>query len=119
MAGNEECGRVKRVTLRDIAAEAQVSLATVDRVLNGRLPTAEDAGRLVYTRQVLEEAMRLYPAVPINGRLVVEDAEVDGHQILGAHPAYQPIRHLSQQGIADMVIHAVVDRLEVVEIQHH
>lgn len=48
--------------------------------------------------------------------LVATDA---GHQILGAHPAHQPIRHLPQQGIADMVIHAVVDRLEVVEIQHH
>ncbi|MNG98728.1 hypothetical protein D3C79_578780 [compost metagenome] len=50
------------------------------------------------------------------GELVAADA---GHQILGAHPAHQPIRHLSQQGIADVVIHAVVDRLEVVEIQHH
>lgn len=34
---------MKRVTLRDIAAEAQVSLATVDRVLNGRPGVSEEA----------------------------------------------------------------------------
>ncbi|CAI9416242.1 hypothetical protein ANOBCDAF_03671 [Pleomorphomonas sp. T1.2MG-36] len=34
---------MKRVTLRDIASEAQVSLATVDRVLNGRSGVSEDA----------------------------------------------------------------------------
>lgn len=48
--------------------------------------------------------------------LVAADA---GHQIFGAHSAHQPIRYLSQQGITSVVIHAVVDRLEVVEIQYH
>ena len=33
----------------------------VDRTLNGRLPTMEDIPKLVYTRQVLDETMRLYP----------------------------------------------------------
>ena len=33
----------------------------VDRALNGRLPTMEDIPKLVYTRQVLDETMRLYP----------------------------------------------------------
>ena len=50
------------------------------------------------------------------GELVAADA---GHQIFGAHPAHQPIRHLPQQGVTGMVIHAVVDRLEVVEVEHH
>ena len=33
----------------------------VDRTLNGRLPTIEDLPKLVYTRQVIDETMRLYP----------------------------------------------------------
>lgn len=37
--------------------------AEVGRVLAGRTPTMEDAEQLVYTRQVLDETMRLYPPV--------------------------------------------------------
>jgi cytochrome P450 len=40
----------------------------VDSVLGGRLPTAEDIGRLTYTRQVADEALRLYPSVWIMPR---------------------------------------------------
>ncbi len=36
--------------------------AEVDRVLNGRAPGLEDADRLVYTRQIIDETLRLYPA---------------------------------------------------------
>ncbi len=50
------------------------------------------------------------------GELVAADA---GHQIFGAYPAHQPIRHLPQQGVTGMVIHAVIDRLEVVEVEYH
>ena len=39
------------------------------RVLGGRTPTAEDVPNLPYTRQVIEEAMRLYPPAPaVTGR---------------------------------------------------
>jgi len=58
-------------------ADARVA-EELDRVLNGRLPTAEDAGRLVYTRQVLEEAMRLYPPAPFLGREAIEADELCG-----------------------------------------
>ncbi|MDR3374946.1 MAG: LacI family DNA-binding transcriptional regulator [Ancalomicrobiaceae bacterium] len=43
---------MKRVTLRSIAAEAEVSLATVDRVLNGRAGVSEEAEARV--RQAME-----------------------------------------------------------------
>lgn len=33
----------------------------VDRTLNGRMPTFEDIPKLAYTRQALDETMRLYP----------------------------------------------------------
>ncbi|GAB1580431.1 LacI family DNA-binding transcriptional regulator [Phyllobacterium phragmitis] len=38
----------KRPTIADLAAEAGVSVATVDRVLNGRLPVREETARRVY-----------------------------------------------------------------------
>ncbi len=38
---------MKRVTLRDVAKEAGVSLATVDRVLNGRSKVRPDAAERV------------------------------------------------------------------------
>jgi len=38
----------KRSTIRDLAREAGVSVATVDRVLNARLPVREDTARRVY-----------------------------------------------------------------------
>jgi cytochrome P450 len=45
-------------------AEAARLHAELDSVLAGRTPTAEDVQRLPYTRMVIEEAMRLYPAAP-------------------------------------------------------
>ncbi len=57
--------------------------AELDAVLGGRLPTAEDVPRLVYTRRVLDETMRLYPPVYVLSRKVVEDDTVCGYQVLG------------------------------------
>jgi cytochrome P450 len=37
-------------------------------VLQGRLPTLDDVSKLVYTRAVIEETLRLYPPVPILSR---------------------------------------------------
>lgn len=48
------------------------------RVLNGRLPEADDAANLAYTRQVFEEALRLYPPAPFLGREAVEPDELCG-----------------------------------------
>jgi len=57
--------------------------AELDSVLGGRLPTAEDVPRLVYTRRVLDETMRLYPPVYILSRKVVSDDTICGYQVLG------------------------------------
>src|SRR3984893_313760 len=38
------------------------------QVLGGRLPTLADVPQLVYTRAVFDEAIRLYPPVPVLGR---------------------------------------------------
>jgi len=55
--------------------------AELRRVLGGRLPSFEDLPRLVYTRQVLTEAMRLYPPVYVIGREPVRDVQVGGYTL--------------------------------------
>ena len=51
-------------------------------VLKGRPPRFEDLERLPYTRQVIQEAMRLYPPVPgLAGRRAEADDVIGGHRI--------------------------------------
>jgi cytochrome P450 len=59
-------------------AEAQRVVTEVDRVLGGRVPTAEDIPKLEHTRRVFFETMRLYPPVPVVLRAAVEDDDLDG-----------------------------------------
>jgi len=51
------------------------------RVLNGRTPVAEDLHKLEYTRQVIEEGLRLYPPAWMVGRKALEDDEIGGFHI--------------------------------------
>jgi len=53
----------------------------LDRVLGGRLPTLADVPRLIYTRAVFEEAIRLYPPVPLLGRQALHAEEIRGRRI--------------------------------------
>jgi cytochrome P450 len=54
--------------------EVEASLhAELDRVLGGRRPTMADLEKLVFTRQVLTESMRLYPPAWIIGRRALVD----------------------------------------------
>ena len=53
----------------------------LDRVLGGRLPTLADVPRLIYTRAVFEEAIRLYPPVPLLGRQALHEEEIRGRRI--------------------------------------
>jgi cytochrome P450 len=45
----------------------------VDEVLGARVITPDDLARLVFTRAVLDEAMRLYPPVPFMSRTAIAD----------------------------------------------
>src|ERR1700761_3104107 len=49
--------------------------AELDAVLGGRIPTLEDLPKLVYTRMIIEETMRVYPPAP--GLSVREAKEAD------------------------------------------
>lgn len=53
----------------------------VDGVLNGRLPTFDDLPNLPYTKMVFEEAMRVYPPVPMLPRYAVKETFVDGYHV--------------------------------------
>ncbi len=53
----------------------------LDRVLAGRLPTADDLPDLLYTRMVLSESIRLYPPAYVIGRQAIEPYEVRDYVI--------------------------------------
>ena len=53
----------------------------VDRVLGDRQPTVADIARLVFTEQVVSEAIRLYPPAWIIGRRAINEYRVDDYVI--------------------------------------
>jgi hypothetical protein len=55
--------------------------AELAAVLGGRAPTEEDVGKLVYTRMVIEESMRLYPPVHTIARTALADDTLAGRPI--------------------------------------
>jgi cytochrome P450 len=56
--------------------------AELDAVLGGGAPTADDLPKLVYTRRVVEEAMRLYPPAPaVTGRVAAGPDEICGYPV--------------------------------------
>lgn len=73
-----------------------------DQVLGGRPPTVADLPHLVYTRMVVEEAMRLYPSAWTISRRALAADEIGGYHIPARaivalspytthrHPAYWP-----------------------------
>ena len=55
--------------------------AELRQVLAGRPPNLEDLPKLIYTRAVFEEAIRLYPPVPLLGRQVLRDENIRGRAV--------------------------------------
>lgn len=53
----------------------------VDRVLQARIPTADDVDKLVYTKRVLLESLRLYPPAYLLDRNPTEDLDIRGYCI--------------------------------------
>ena len=51
------------------------------RVLDGRLPTLQNLGKLSYTQKVFKEALRLYPPAWAVVRRAIEDYQVGGYVI--------------------------------------
>jgi cytochrome P450 len=61
-------------------AEERVE-AELDAVLGDRSPTADDLPQLVYVRKVIDEAMRLYPPLPVMPRTAAADDLVCGRRV--------------------------------------
>lgn len=61
-------------------AEERV-VSEFDAVLGARTPQADDLGQLVYLRKVVDEAMRLYPPLPVMLRTPMSDDVVCGQRI--------------------------------------
>lgn len=55
--------------------------AELARVLDGRDPTPDDYPKLVYTRQVLAESMRMYPPVWAAARQAINDTQLGGYEV--------------------------------------
>jgi cytochrome P450 len=63
--------------------EAQL-VQELKAVLNGRMPSSDDLGRLIYTEMVVKEAMRLYPPVWAIGRRSIAQCEIGGYRVPAA-----------------------------------
>ena len=55
--------------------------AELAQVLNGRVPSVADLPRLVYTRMVLQESLRLFPPAWLINRSAIGDDEISGYSI--------------------------------------
>lgn len=62
----------------DVQAKLQKE---ADRVLGERLPSLEDLEKLGYTRQVIDETLRLYPPTALLARQNIEQDEIGGYAI--------------------------------------
>ncbi len=84
LAGHENTGNALTWIWYLIARHPDVERrlhAELCQVLSGRAPTCEDLSRLVYTRMVVEESLRLYPTSWLNIRTTRDDDNIDGFHI--------------------------------------
>jgi cytochrome P450 len=84
LAGHETTSLALAHTIYLLAKHPEIErrlVSELDEVLAGRLPTVEDAKLLRYTKQVLDESMRLYPPAWATGREVSREVEIAGYRI--------------------------------------
>lgn len=83
-AGHETTAQLLTWTWYMLAKNPEVQEqlhAELDRVLAGRSPTVNDIPKLVYTRRVIDETLRLYSPVAITARDVVAADQIGDYQI--------------------------------------
>jgi cytochrome P450 len=84
MAGHETTANTLAWTWYLLSQAPQVEAKLhdeLDTVLGDRSPTLADLPQLVYTRAILDEALRLYPPVPILPREAITEEEFQGVRI--------------------------------------
>ncbi len=83
-AGHETTAQTLTWTWAMLAQQPEVERKLwdeIDRVLAGRSPTLEDVGALTYTRQVIDETLRLYSPVAVMARDTVAADEIGGYSV--------------------------------------
>lgn len=84
LAGHETTANALSWTWYLLATHPEVEcrlLTELNAVLSDRLPTAADVPRLMYTEQVILEAMRLYPPAYVIGRQPIQDCTIGGYRV--------------------------------------
>ncbi len=84
LAGHETTANALAWTWYLLARHPEAAVrfrAEIDTVLGDRLPGAGDVPRLVFTRQVLAESMRLYPPAWAISRRAVEPVVIGGYPL--------------------------------------
>ena len=94
LAGHETTAKALTWTLYLVArspAWRAALEAEIEAVTGGGEIAGEHIERLVLTQQVLKEAMRLYPPIPMMSRQAVADVRLDGHLIRAGTSVVLPI----------------------------
>ncbi len=84
LAGHETTANALTWTFHLISTHPEVErlmLEEIQSVLGDRTPVLEDMPKLVYTRRVIQESMRLYPPIWIIERRAIEADEIGGFHI--------------------------------------
>ncbi|HEX6777123.1 MAG TPA: cytochrome P450, partial [Ktedonobacterales bacterium] len=84
MAGHETTANTLTWTWYLLGSHPEVERrlqAELEEVLGGRVPTVADLEALKYTRMILEEVLRLYPAAPLLSRKAIAADELQGYPI--------------------------------------
>ncbi len=84
LAGHETTANALSFILWQLAAHENIQeelAAEAKRVLNGRLPNADDYPQLMFAEQIVAEGLRLYPPVWVTSRMAGEAYEYRGVQI--------------------------------------
>lgn len=84
MAGHETTGTGLAWTLLELARAPEVQQRLCDeatRVLGGRPPVTADLAELVYTRTVVDEALRLHPPIWVYPRATLADDDIAGSRV--------------------------------------
>ncbi len=94
LAGHETTAKALTWTLYLLARSAQwteLLRDEIEGVTSGRPVTGEHVEKLVLVQQVVKEAMRLYPPVPMMSRQAVADTQLEGHAIKSGTSILMPI----------------------------
>jgi cytochrome P450 len=84
LAGHETTANGLAWTLYLLATHPEIAeklAAEVERAVAGRIPACDDLPSLTYAGMVVDEAMRVYPPIPVIGRAMRQDDTVGGFEL--------------------------------------